>query len=117
LKLINSGGRAEVNAAHIRPVDKSGPDLVNNGIALSGTAHWMFDRGLISLGDDLQIIVSRQVNDIDGVYAFMNKSGYATRSQLDRNPLHPRFLQWHRGKYIQELSFTLTQAPRRLPSL
>ena len=53
LKLINGGGRAEADAAHIRPVEANGPDIVNNGIALSGTAHWMFDRGLIALSDDL----------------------------------------------------------------
>jgi putative restriction endonuclease len=62
LRLINGGGRAEVDAAHIRPVEAGGPDIVSNGIALSGTAHWMFDRGLISLADDLKILVSRQVN-------------------------------------------------------
>jgi putative restriction endonuclease len=39
LKLINGGGRAEVDAAHIRPVEANGPDIVSNGIALSGTAH------------------------------------------------------------------------------
>ena len=48
LKLINGGGRAEVAAAHIRPVEANGPDIISNGIALSATAHWMFDRGLIS---------------------------------------------------------------------
>src|SRR4051794_40209350 len=53
LKLINGSGRAEVAAAHIRPVEASGPDIVSNGIALSGTAHWMFDRGLISFADNL----------------------------------------------------------------
>lgn len=48
LKIINGGGRSEVQAAHIRPVEKLGPDFVRNGIALSGTVHWMFDRGLLS---------------------------------------------------------------------
>ena len=38
LKLINGGGRAEVEAAHIRSVEKGGPDIVSNGVALSGTA-------------------------------------------------------------------------------
>jgi putative restriction endonuclease len=47
LKFINGGGRAEVEAAHIKPVEANGPDIVSNGIALSGTVHWMFDRGLI----------------------------------------------------------------------
>lgn len=55
LKLVNGSGRAEVAAAHIRPVEASGPDIISNGIALSGTVHWMFDRGLLSLSDDLQI--------------------------------------------------------------
>jgi putative restriction endonuclease len=36
LKLINGGGRAEVEAAHIRPVEANGPDIVSNGLALSG---------------------------------------------------------------------------------
>src|SRR3546814_9585906 len=48
LKIINGGGRSEVQAAHIRPVVSQGPDSVRNGLALSGTIHWMFDRGLIS---------------------------------------------------------------------
>jgi len=74
LKLINGSGRAEVAAAHIRPVEERGPDIVSNGIALSGTAHWMFDRGLISLADDLKILVSRQANDPDGVRALINKT-------------------------------------------
>jgi putative restriction endonuclease len=39
LKLINGGGRAEVAAAHTRPVEANGPDIVSNGLALSGTAH------------------------------------------------------------------------------
>jgi putative restriction endonuclease len=63
LRLINGRGRAEVAAAHIRPVEANGPDIVSNGIALSGTVHWMFDRGLLSLADDLQILISRQANE------------------------------------------------------
>ncbi|MER9964211.1 HNH endonuclease [Mesorhizobium sp. M0045] len=96
LKLINGGGRAEVSAAHIRPVEANGPDVVNNGIALSGTAHWMFDRGLISLSDDLEILISRQVNDLESVQAFINKTSrpLAPARQIERP--HPRFLQWHR---------------------
>lgn len=98
LKLINGGGRAEVDAAHIRPVEANGPDIVSNGIALSGTAHWMFDRGLISLSDDLEVLISRQVNDIDSVRAFVNPTGRACTPplMLKRERPHPHFLQWHR---------------------
>ena len=96
LKLINGGGRAEANAAHIQPVESNGPDMLNNGIALSGTVHWMFDRGLIGLSDDLEILVSRRVNDVHSVYALINKDH---RARLPRRPSdrpHPQFLKWHR---------------------
>lgn len=58
LRLINGGGRPEVQAAHIRPVEADGPDTVRNGIALTGTAHWLFDRGLLTFGDDYSILLS-----------------------------------------------------------
>jgi putative restriction endonuclease len=96
LKIINGGGRAEVDAAHIRPVQHNGPDHLRNGVALSGTPHWMFDRGLISLSDDLDVLVSRQVNDIGSVQAFINKSGSAALPLCPADRPHPHFLRWHR---------------------
>ncbi|MDO8878561.1 MAG: HNH endonuclease [Pseudolabrys sp.] len=102
LKLINGGGRAEVDAAHIRPVEAGGPDIVSNGIALSGTAHWMFDRGLISLADDLKILVSRQVNDPDAVRAFINQSGQAYAPLRGSERPHPHFLNWHRDNCFKQ---------------
>jgi putative restriction endonuclease len=96
LKLINGGGRAEVDAAHIRPVEANGPDIVNNGIALSGTAHWMFDRGLIGLSDDLEILIFRQVNDQEGVRILLNSTGRALLPQRSSQRPHPHFLKWHR---------------------
>jgi len=96
LKLINGGGRAEVEAAHIRPVDRGGPDILTNGIALSGTAHWMFDRGLLGLGDSLEILVSRQANDPDSIRAMINRSGFAIPPERVLDRPHPGFLAWHR---------------------
>jgi len=48
----------------------SHPDL-----AWSGT-----DRGPLSLSDELETLVSRQVNDIDGVRSFISRSGRASLS-------------------------------------
>ncbi|MBL8591038.1 MAG: HNH endonuclease [Devosia sp.] len=96
LKLINGGGRAEVAAAHIRPVERNGPDMVNNGVALSGTVHWMFGRGLITFSDDLEIVVSRHVNDRDGVAGLINKTGRLMGPLAGRDRPHPAFLGWHR---------------------
>ena len=96
LKLINGSGRAEVAAAHIRSVEASGPDIVSNGIALSGTAHWMFDRGLIGLADDLEILISRQTNDPEGLRSIINKTGRALPPRRISDRPHPHFLKWHR---------------------
>lgn len=96
LKLINGGGRAEVDAAHIRPVEFNGPDILTNGIALSGTAHWMFDRGLISLSDDLDILISRHANDQDSIRTLINYTGRAIVPTKVYERPHPHFLRWHR---------------------
>jgi putative restriction endonuclease len=96
LKFINGGGRAEVEAAHIKPVEANGPDIVSNGIALSGTVHWMFDRGLISLSDDMDVLVSRQVNDAESVWRLVKPSRKAASPQNSALRPNPRFLQWHR---------------------
>ena len=96
LKLINGQGRAEVEAAHIRPVEADGPDIVSNGLALSGTAHWMFDRGLISIADDHEILISRHVNDEAGVRAIINKMGRILPPARAADQPHPHFLRWHR---------------------
>lgn len=64
LQIINGGGRPEVQAAHIRAVESGGSDSIRNGVALSGTVHWMFDRGLISIDDDYTVLVAeRQLPD------------------------------------------------------
>jgi putative restriction endonuclease len=96
LRFINGGGRAEVQAAHIKPVEDSGPDTITNGVALSGTAHWMFDRGLISLSDSLEVLVSRQVNDLASVWSFINKSKRAATPANPAHRPHRAYLTWHR---------------------
>ncbi|WP_448659109.1 alpha-galactosidase [Sphingomonas sp. CJ99] len=83
-------------AAHIRPVEAKGPDIVSNGLALSGTAHWMFDRGLIGLDDDMRIIVSRQANDPDSIRSVINASGRVLVPKREADRPHPNFVQWHR---------------------
>jgi putative restriction endonuclease len=100
-KFINGGGRAEAEAAHIRSVEANGPDIVTNGIALSGTVHWMFDRGLISLSDDLEILLSGKINDIEGVRKLINPDGRAHLPKHAEWRPHPRYLAWHRQECFE----------------
>ena len=96
MRLINGGGRAEAQAAHIMSVEAGGPDKVTNGIALSGTAHWMFDRGLISLSDAGGILLSPKINDIDSVQRLIHPDRRARLPTLDTLRPHPAYLAWHR---------------------
>jgi putative restriction endonuclease len=100
LRLINGGGRPEVQAAHIQPVAEKGPDSVRNGLALSGTVHWMFDRGLISIGDDYKILTAD--NHVpDDALRLLNQS---RTINLPNDPAfrpNALFLKFHRDKIFK----------------
>jgi len=59
--IIKSGKKFEAQAAHIWSVADGGPDAVQNGIALSGTAHWLFDNGVISLREDFSLKINKKI--------------------------------------------------------
>ena len=96
LRFINGGGRAEVEAAHIQPVEADGPDIVSNGLALSGTVHWMFDRGLLGLSNDGEILVSRHINNIDEANRILLPERRARLPEVISDRPHPAYLEWHR---------------------
>lgn len=100
LKIINGGGRAEVQAAHIRPVASFGPDSIRNGVALCGTVHWMFDRGLLSIDDDYAILIAKDKVP-DPVCRLINPEGrLLAPDRLDLRP-HRQFLQYHRDNVFK----------------
>lgn len=97
LQLRNGGGRPEVQAAHIRPVERQGSDSVRNGLALSGTLHWMFDRGLISVAEDCEtILVSRNKVPNDVIDRLIHPDGQLIPPIDSRDAPHPANLRWHR---------------------
>ena len=100
LRIINGGDRPEVQAAHIRPVAQSGSDSPRNGIALCGTVHWMFDRGLIAIDDDFQILTARQDLPDEVSCLFLPDR----QLHLPSDPLiqpHRQFLRWHRDNVFK----------------
>jgi putative restriction endonuclease len=95
LKLINGGGRCEIEAAHIRPVEENGPDSPRNGIALSRTVHWMFDRGILSIADDGLILTARRLVP-DQVRRMLNPDGRIMSPNDSTFAPHRVFLRYHR---------------------
>src|SRR5262249_52738501 len=102
LKLINGGGRAEMEAAHIRPVGggHKGPDSVRNGLALCRTAHWMFDRGLFSIEDDYRILIARRLAPME-FQRLINPDGFLQVPDDPKSRPHPKFLQYHRDRIFK----------------
>jgi putative restriction endonuclease len=98
LKLINGGGRCEIEAAHILPVENDGPDSPRNGIALSRTIHWMFDRHFLSISDSGEILVAK--NSVpEPIRRLLNPDG---KVKLPNSPLlrpHPIFLRQHQSRF------------------
>lgn len=100
LKLINGGGRPEVQAAHIRPIAHGGSDSVRNGIALSGTVHWMFDRGLLSIADDFEILVASKKVPDDALRLIREDRRLLVPARADLHPLRDA-LRYHREQIFK----------------
>jgi len=95
LALVNGGGRPEVQAAHIKPVAHAGPDSIRNGLALSGTMHWLFDRGLITVDEGWKIHLAEEAVPAP-VRGLLNPDG-GLRVPADSSDWpHPLFLKHHR---------------------
>ncbi|AWB47825.1 HNH endonuclease [Gemmobacter aquarius] len=105
LRLRNGGGRPEVQAAHIRPVERLGSDSVRNGLALSGTLHWMFDRGLLSVADDMSILVSRNKVPHEVSDRLIAAEGRLRLPADARDWPHPENLRWHRENVFGQMAF------------
>ena len=100
LKIINGGGRSEVQAAHIRPVADRGPDSVRNGLALSGTIHWMFDRGLLSVDDDYFLLVAKGRMPDVAERLLVPDHKLVLPDRPEWRP-HPKFLEYHRREVFK----------------
>jgi len=102
MRLVNGGGRVEAQAAHIWSVQDGGPDVVQNGIALSATVHWLFDRHLISLTDGFGLLVShnRVPSELQSLFKNQLKQ---IRLPKDRNQWpHLPYVQHHRSVYMSK---------------
>jgi putative restriction endonuclease len=52
-----------LEAAHIKPYTKSGPNITKNGLLLRSDMHILFDKGYITVSDDHRVEVSRKIRE------------------------------------------------------
>jgi putative restriction endonuclease len=77
-RCITDDGAAIVDAAHIEEWAKTRNDDLKNGLALSKSAHWMFDEGLWSVDKNLCVIVNQKRFTENGAEA-LRLTSYAGR--------------------------------------
>lgn len=61
IRMLTPEGHTVVEAAHIVPWSQSQNDKPQNGMALCKLCHWSFDEGLMSVGQNYEVMVSRAV--------------------------------------------------------
>ena len=87
-----------LEAAHIQPFAKSGPNVTANGLLLRSDLHKLFDSGYLSVTPDLSVEVSRKIkeeyeNGRDYYALHGRKLVVVPATQKDRPS--SQFLEWH----------------------
>jgi putative restriction endonuclease len=99
-RLVTLASGTIVDAAHIHQFARSRNNAMNNGIALSKNAHWLFDNGLWSIRDDYTVLIAERHFAEAGDSAFLLARMKGRKITLPANPSHwpsPQHLAWHRS--------------------
>ncbi|ALI98946.1 HNH endonuclease [Rufibacter tibetensis] len=103
MRLISNHGFSMVDACHIVPFSRTNDDRVTNGLALCPNLHRAFDRGLITIDQQLKVVVSPAIAENEAnAYALRKLEG--KRLNLPFGAIHyPAFenLAWHREKVFK----------------
>jgi hypothetical protein len=96
----------EADGAHIIGKDVRGTDDPRNGIALSKSAHWAFDRGLFTISDQYEVIVNPKISAAS-VAQFPTLELDRRKIQLPLDSCywpHPEALAWHKEEIFDRFS-------------
>lgn len=92
-----------LEAAHIRWCQYGGPDTTDNGLACCSLHHQAFDRGAITISDQLNILVSSRLHGgcgLDELFVALHRASLRTPSIKEARPKR-EFLDWHRSQVFR----------------
>ena len=101
VRIITPEQHTAVDAAHIVPWSKTQNDDIRNGMALCKLCHWAFDKGMMGVSDDYNVLTSRQIMADPNVPGFLlTLKGRAIIPPQDRS-LWPaqQYLTEHRKEW------------------
>jgi len=90
-----------LQAAHIQPYAEEGPHLISNGLLLRSDLHTLFDRGYLTISEELRVEVSKRIkeeyeNGRDYYKYHGERVAVLPRSEHERPS--SEFLRWHNDK-------------------
>jgi len=103
IRMLTPEGHTVVEAAHVKPWSESHDDLPTNGMALCRLCHWSFDEGIMSVGENYQVLVSGEVqleHNLPGHILTLRDRSIFTPEQDKFWPAQDN-LEWHRRKYFR----------------
>jgi hypothetical protein len=103
---FKSPHHVEADGAHIIGKDVRGTDDPRNGIALSRSAHWAFDRGMFTISDQYEVLVNPKISGAT-VSRFPALELHRQRILLpsdERYWPHTEALAWHKEKVFDRFS-------------
>ena len=95
-----SGRNIEAQAAHIISKEANGSDDPRNGMAMSHTTHWAFDKGIFTISDQYEILLHPRTSDaLHKNFGLLELAGRRIQLPSDEAGLpHQEALHWHREK-------------------
>lgn len=86
----------EVESAHVVPVGKGGTDDFRNGLSLTKTLHWAFDRGLFGVNPERKIYIPLRVKGMpENSYLLQFENQSIVEARNTAFHVHPEAFSWH----------------------
>ncbi|MDS4069326.1 MAG: HNH endonuclease [Candidatus Competibacter sp.] len=92
-----------IDACHIIPFNTSHDDTIGNGICLCPNLHRAFDRGLLSIDQNLCVVISNRFTETEN-HPYSIKQFHGKRIHLPENLLffpNQANLEWHRKNILK----------------
>ena len=99
-----------LKASHIKWHKEGGPNTQDNGLALCGAHHKLFDLGALTLSEDYRIVLSELIYNPNAENKFIKEYGkkviYLPRKR--KYFPNPEYIDWHRKTVFKEPELILT---------
>lgn len=100
LSISSIDSYSAIDACHIIPFHLSKSDHITNGISMCPNLHRAFDRGIISIGDNYELLIKNSFVESNSVYGIRQFEGKKINLPINKK-YYPSLenLKWHRNAF------------------